>query len=272
MTGFVYTMIYLCVDRFYSLKFSTWAFDKRACLVGAHKKFVYSCRVWIEKEKKRKKRVGAFELWQLHKIHFPCSSFRAIHKYTPNVRSSNKFLIAPLSWERVVCTAAEGLREKPREAAENSYLPFITEEGGRRRREEGKETSKEMRRQECVFFSALLSKERGKLSFLTAVLWNLCSSDWLLMRHSCDRFVQVTRDLHSFGLHSSKEDVQFTKLFGGVIYYMTFWEIHEITFFLRLKLENQYHSHGGVWSTQLQGSVISVASQNDWNQEGKARQ
>lgn len=53
---------------------------------------------------------------------------RATHKYTQSIHGSNKFLIAPLSWERVVCSAAEGLREKPGEAAENSYLPFITEE------------------------------------------------------------------------------------------------------------------------------------------------
>lgn len=29
--------------------------------------------------------------------------------------------------------------------------------------------------------------------------------------------------------------------------------MHQIVFFLRLKLENQYHSHAGVWSKQLEG-------------------
>lgn len=50
------------------------------------------------------------------------------HKHTQNLHGSNKFLIAPLSQEHVVCSAAEGLREKPGEAVENSYLPFISEE------------------------------------------------------------------------------------------------------------------------------------------------
>ena len=97
---------------------------------------------------------------------FLLERFRA--NITPNVHGSNKFLIVPLSRERVVCSAAERLREKAGEAAENSYLPFITEGAGGGGG--GERKSEEMKRQECVFFSALLSKERGKLSFLTAGL------------------------------------------------------------------------------------------------------
>lgn len=139
------------------------------------------------------RKTPGFELWQLYKNLFSMfllERFRAIHKYTQNVHGSNKFLIAPLSWERVVCSAAEGLREKPGEAEENSYLPFITEEReeGGREDVEGKERARKWRDKSVCFFSALLSKERGKLSFLTAGLWNLCAADWLLMPHSCDRF------------------------------------------------------------------------------------
>lgn len=121
---------------------------------------------------------------------------RAIHKYTQNVHGSNKFLIASLSLRACCLFSCRGPQRETR-GGRGEFIPSIHHRGGgaggwRVKKKQGNEETR-------VFFFVLLSKERGKLSFLTAGLSNLFLADWRLTRQSCDHSVKVTSDFQGPG-------------------------------------------------------------------------
>lgn len=85
---------------------------------------------------------------------------------TQNVHGSNKFLDCAFKSGACCLFSCRALQRETR-GGRGEFISFITEGAGGGG---GERKSEEMKRQECVFFSALLSKERGKLSFLTAGL------------------------------------------------------------------------------------------------------
>lgn len=127
---FMLWFIWACTLRLCSFRFITRAFHKwpSDCPLWPWWRFVYNSRL---AKKKQKKKPRGFEVWSFDKnlfSMFPFKCFRTIHKYTRAVHDSNKFLIVPLSRERVVCSAARGPQRETR-GGRGEFIPSIHHRG-----------------------------------------------------------------------------------------------------------------------------------------------